>query len=177
MSIFLTSDTHFYHTNIIKYCHRPFKDVDDMNEHMISRWNETITSDDVVYHLGDFAFNIHRNKLQWLFDRLNGHKILIKGNHDHKDTIKLSWESVFDYKEINHEGKLIVMMHYPLESWKNNSRGSIHFHGHIHSRKNVMNYDDVKKRTNRYDVGVDLNNFTPMLLEQAIINAERILNV
>lgn len=56
MNIFVTSDTHFNHKNIIKYCNRPFKDVEEMNEAIINNWNNLVTNDDVIYHLGDFGF-------------------------------------------------------------------------------------------------------------------------
>ena len=51
--VFFTSDTHFYHGNIIRFCNRPFKDVDMMNETIISNWNNTVGQDDIVFHLGD----------------------------------------------------------------------------------------------------------------------------
>ena len=54
-SIWFTSDTHFSHCNIIKYCNRPFKDVDEMNKILIQNWNNVVRPDDIVWHLGDFA--------------------------------------------------------------------------------------------------------------------------
>ena len=59
MRVFLTSDTHFGHSNVIKYCNRPFQDRDEMDKAIIKNWNETVTSEDKVFHLGDFSF---RNK-------------------------------------------------------------------------------------------------------------------
>ena len=49
--VFFTSDTHFYHGNIIRFCNRPFKDVEMMNETIISNWNDTVGQDDIVFHL------------------------------------------------------------------------------------------------------------------------------
>lgn len=54
--VFFTSDTHFGHSNIIKYCNRPFKDKDEMNETLISNWNKVVPEDGIVIHCGDFAF-------------------------------------------------------------------------------------------------------------------------
>ena len=78
---YFTSDTHFGHTNIIKYCNRPFKDAGEMDRHIVKVWNETVKPTDVVYHMGDVAFT----SPEWckhIIENLNGYKILILGNHD-----------------------------------------------------------------------------------------------
>ena len=81
---FFTSDTHFNHANIIKFCNRPFKDVEQMNEVMIANWNSVIGKDDTVFHLGDFCLG---GAAEWtkILDRLNGKIYLIMGNHDLKN--------------------------------------------------------------------------------------------
>lgn len=79
--IFFTSDTHFSHTNIIRYCDRPFSDTDHMDEEIIRRWNETVGPEDTVYHLGDIALGPIEKSLPKIA-RLNGHKIAVLGNHD-----------------------------------------------------------------------------------------------
>lgn len=82
MNTFYTSDTHFGHTNILRYSNRPFKDVNHMNEEIIRRWNELVMPDDVVFHLGDVALGKIDDSLACV-GRLNGHKILVNdGNHD-----------------------------------------------------------------------------------------------
>jgi calcineurin-like phosphoesterase family protein len=80
-NLFFTSDHHFGHNNIIKYCNRPFENVDEMNAALIKRWNEKIPPDGDVYHLGDFAL-CHPEKLEEILDQLNGRIHLIIGNHD-----------------------------------------------------------------------------------------------
>lgn len=82
--VYFTSDTHFNHTNILRYCQRPFRNVDDMNEQMIANWNETVSEDDVIFHLGDFCLG---GAAEWtrILDRLNGKIYLIMGNHDLKN--------------------------------------------------------------------------------------------
>ena len=82
--VFFTSDTHFYHGNIIRFCNRPFKDVGMMNETIISNWNNTVGLDDIVFHLGDFCLG---GSAEWtkILDRLNGKIYLILGNHDLKN--------------------------------------------------------------------------------------------
>ena len=81
MAIFFTSDTHFSHFNIIQYATRPFDDIDQMNAEIIRRWNTVVGEDDTVYHLGDVAMGKLEISLAHV-TRLNGHKILVAGNHD-----------------------------------------------------------------------------------------------
>lgn len=82
--IWLISDTHFYHKNIIEYCHRPYKDVIQMTEDIIHKWNSIVDKNDVVWHLGDFAFFNMKDheKIERLINRLNGTINLLLGNHD-----------------------------------------------------------------------------------------------
>ena len=82
--VFFTSDTHFNHANILKFCDRPFKNVEEMNETIIVNWNKVIGKDDTVFHLGDFCLG---GSAEWtkILDRLNGKIHLIVGNHDLKN--------------------------------------------------------------------------------------------
>ncbi len=77
--LFFTSDTHFNHTNILQYCNRPFKTVDQMNETIITNWNNVVGPDDVIFHLGDFCLG---GAEEWnkILDRLNGRIYLVLGN-------------------------------------------------------------------------------------------------
>ena len=77
--LFFTSDTHFFHKNIIKFCQRPFNDMDDMQEKLISNWNNTVPKDGIVFFLGDFAFG---NSTEWIkiIKQLNGYIYFILGN-------------------------------------------------------------------------------------------------
>lgn len=81
MKIFVISDSHFGHANIIKYCNRPFKTTEEMDAIMIKNWNETVSNKDVVIHLGDFALGT-KERCAEIVSKLNGKKILILGNHD-----------------------------------------------------------------------------------------------
>ena len=80
--IFVTSDTHFSHVNIIKYCNRPYASVEEMNNALIDNWNSVVKNDDLVIHLGDFALGRTIQDIKKHLDKLNGNKILILGNHD-----------------------------------------------------------------------------------------------
>lgn len=83
MTTFIMSDLHFSHKNILKFNPetRQFRDVDHMNESIISEWNTKVKPDDTIYHLGDFAFAGNTKKRE-ILDQLNGKKIFILGNHD-----------------------------------------------------------------------------------------------
>ncbi len=78
--VFFTSDHHFYHTNVIKYCDRPYDEVEFMNEDLCERWNQVVKPEDTVYHLGDFSMAFR--PVEFIPQRLNGTIYLIPGNHD-----------------------------------------------------------------------------------------------
>lgn len=80
MTIWFTSDHHFGHANIIKYCNRPYNSVAHMNALMVSAWNSVVEPEDTVYYLGDFAMQPHM--VTAILPTLNGTKVLIAGNHD-----------------------------------------------------------------------------------------------
>lgn len=166
--IFVTSDTHFYHTNILKYENRPFKDINDMNNKMIESWNETVSNKDEVYILGDFSFGNEEETIK-LLNKLNGKKYLINGNHDYvvknKD-VRDKFEWVKDYFVLKHNKMKFVMFHYPIQVWDCRHHGAIHLYGHIHS--NLGNHSMEYDIPNSYNVGVDVNGFKPVLIEDII---------
>lgn len=131
------SDTHFFHENIIRYCGRPFKDAQFMNEYMINEWNKIVMPEDKVYHLGDVAcgYGGDDKKLGDLLSRLNGKKRLIVGNHDnikspalHRYFEKIElWVGQADWG--------FTAVHIPLPL--NHLRGkNMNFcvHGHLHNK-------------------------------------------
>lgn len=166
--VWLVSDTHFNHTNIIEFCDRPFVGARHMNEVLIENWNSVIKPKDIVWHLGDFGFSgSHKNnahKLSDIYYQLHGQKHLILGNHDEKNTdvLNLNWSSVSHYEFIKWDGKRYVLCHYPMASWRDASRGVKHFHGHCHG--------NMAAWKNRLDVGVDcpVSRFFPVKLEAAV---------
>lgn len=174
-NIFFTSDTHFGHKNIIKYCKRPFESVEEMNEKLIKNWNSVVGPDDIVFHLGDFVFG--GSKL-WndVLDRLNGKIYLIIGNHD-EHNLKGAYMDRFEWygyqAHIYVEGKSIYLNHYPMlcyhGAW-NGLEACWQLFGHVHSSPLTQEGLDVKRLTHlfptQYDVGVDNNNFTPISFEQ-----------
>lgn len=131
MSIFFISDTHFNHTNVIRYCDRPFKMVEEMNETIIKRWNMMVNKDDIVYHLGDFAFS-NKEATQEIVSRLNGKIRLIRGNHD---THNNQWyrdcgfEEVYDHPIIIKD--FVVLSHEPMPFVMNQMY--VNLYGHVHT--------------------------------------------
>nr|DAO31021.1 MAG TPA: metallophosphatase domain protein [Crassvirales sp.] len=168
--IWVTSDTHFNHANIIKYCNRPFSSVEEMNETIIANWNKVVSERDIVYHLGDFALG-DKSLIPDFIRHLNGHISFIMGNHDNLNIMKsfetpfrcetVSWEEV-----IKVEKKTIILNHFPFGSLPDPATNYpiIQLHGHVHSTPDKpWNYFD-----NQYDVGVDNNNFTPVNLAELL---------
>lgn len=158
-NVWFTSDTHFGHENIIKYCNRPFSNVHEMNESIISRWNEKVNNNDVIYHLGDFAFGDGSKRPDLILKRLNGKKILISGNHDSKRTLEAGWDGVFQLLEIAVNGQVITLCHYSMNVWHHSYRGNWHLYGHSHGGL-------VEGSSLSCDVGVDVWNLYPVSFDQ-----------
>ena len=108
--IYFTSDTHFGHKNIIKYCKRPFKDTYLMNQQLIKNWNSVISPDDLVYHLGDFAFGGIKKYLP----ELNGEIILIRGNHDRHSDIQGCGLEIHQRLDFEYKGIKFKLNHRPV---------------------------------------------------------------
>ena len=163
--IFFTSDTHFWHTNIIKYCNRPFENVEEMNEKLIQNWNSIVPKDGLVFHLGDFAFS-GPTKASVILEQLNGNIVLIRGNHDYRSTMKL-FNQVYDQLLIQIEDDQIYLNHYPFLTFSGAySKNTYQLFGHVHSNGTITDSPDCSRLqyllSNQYDVGVDNNNFKPV---------------
>ena len=139
MNTYITSDLHFGHKNILKFCPatraRFRDDVEYMNEAMIKEWNDIVQPSDLVYILGDIAF-LPAQKATQIMQRLNGRKILVEGNHDRKllqdESFRNCFEEVHKYLDITYNGHKCVMFHYPIFDHDQAGRGSIMLHGHRH---------------------------------------------
>ena len=138
--IYFTADTHFGHVNVIWMCERPYANIEEMNETMISVWNERVTGNDTVFIVGDMFFRYEDP--EHILKRLHGKKRLILGNHDGSWTGKVALNKYFlsvDTMLETSDGKrAITLCHYPLLTWKHAKR-SYMIHGHIH-RKTDMDF-------------------------------------
>ncbi len=176
--IYFTSDLHFGHQNAIALCDRPFVDLEEMTETLIRNYNKTVHKNDIVYILGDLSYRIPVEKAEEIISRLKGRKTLVIGNHDKSYNPDL-FDEICAYKDIRYNKLLFSLLHYPMLEWRNSPHGSIHLHGHIHSRPdkpyditgfvgNNYNQDNKARGIRRYDVGVDANNFKPVSIEQIL---------
>jgi len=163
--IYFSSDHHFYHHNIIKYCNRPFHNVDEMNSAMITKWNEVVKPNDFVYYLGDFAF-AKPEQMQAIFSSLNGTKILAGiGNHDNGAVKRLSWSSPpTKFANLLFKEEWHYLSHYPTdiisEADTKKFKHKYYFHGHCHGTGGI--------HKNKIDVGVDCWGYSPIIIEQLI---------
>lgn len=134
--MYVISDTHFNHKNIIQYENRPFADVEEMNKTMIARWNSVVKPEDTVIHLGDVGLGSEAS-LKEIIPQLNGTKILIKGNHDRKSNhffLCCGFSAVYHTMVINYQGKVIFFSHCPESRRGDGNKYDIHLFGHVHSK-------------------------------------------
>ena len=174
-NVYFTSDTHFHHDMIRQFCNRPFDSMEEMDNAMIERWNNTVPKDGIVFHLGDFAwggYNVWKNARE----QLNGEIILIKGNHDFKNmtaTAKELFKDVCPQMRIEIEGRKAWLNHFPLLCYSGTYRdlngleynlfGHVHLSNHL-ERNRGLDYQRCVDTlfSTQYDVGVDFNNFAPI---------------
>lgn len=161
---YFIADTHFNHENIIKYCNRPFKNSNEMNEYIINKWNSVVTENDVVYHLEDVGFG-STSELKKLVGRLNGKKILIRGNHDYKRGLN-GWKEV-GFSEVYKKRLVLsnlILTHEPIEVEEN----YINIFGHIHDKP----LDERFNKNNHICVSCDIIDYTPIDIEKRIKEIE-----
>ena len=151
---YFTSDEHFGHTNIIRFCDRPFSSVEEMDEVLISNFNSIVTDEDTTIHAGDFTLTTKKETV-WrkYINRLNGNHIFLKGSHDKwLKNINASY-----MREENIEGQFLVVCHYAMRTWHRSHYNSWQLYGHSHGR-----LEPVGKQ---WDIGVDNNNYFPLSFE------------
>ena len=157
--IYFIADTHFNHANIIKYCNRPFKNTDEMNEYIIRRWNSVVKEADTVYHLGDVGFG-SLQEVKSLVERLNGRKILLRGNHDFKIGVN-TWKEI-GFLEV-YKKKIILdnllLTHAPTEEVEENQ---INIFGHIHDKP----LDERFNKKNHICVSCDVVDSIPVSISK-----------
>lgn len=147
--VLFSSDTHFDHANIIKYCARPYADVESMNRDLIERWNSVVGPLDTIIHLGDFSLG--KQSPSEFLRKLNGkRKILVRGNHDRSAERMLSYGFTEVYEKWNYEGWML--QHHPIKTNKKL------LCGHIHEKWRRLGWT--------INVGVDVWGYTPRTLAE-----------
>jgi calcineurin-like phosphoesterase family protein len=161
---FFISDTHLGHENIIKYCNRPFKSLQEMDETIIANWNNKIKKGDIVFFLGDFCLtksseapNSIKRASDYYRSQLNGDIIFLKGNHDKNNQCKSIIESII----INHGGKRIYLTHNPKFAKK---EFEWNFTGHCHG--NFGTFRKLEDKSTIIDLSVDCWNYTPVNINE-----------
>lgn len=187
--IWFTSDPHYFHKNVIRLCSRPFAHLHEMHEHMIQEWNKRVKPNEKIYVLGDFAFS-GWTLTKKILDQLQGHKILITGNHDtaaHK-SIAAGFQEVHEniFIEIGNKQR-IYLSHFPFHPmtsysntngvvsatypWEKVDKRYMHkrivddgemwlLHGHVHGA--------WLQNGRQINVGVDVNSFKPVSHEKIL---------
>jgi len=166
MSIFFTSDQHYGHINILKYCNRPFPSAKEMDEKMIANHNQIVKSDDVVYIVGDFTLGNFDFAVS-IIKRLSGNLVFLQGSHEKwwwRDDLydgrvrAVSPIHVIEPDKANGLLVPIVLCHYAMRSWSRSHYASWHLFGHHHGRLPPFGLS--------FDVGVDTHHFYPWSLDE-----------
>lgn len=165
MNKWFSADYHLNHANIIRYCKRPFKNVEEMNKSIIKNHNARVKEGDMFFHIGDFCFRnspggkageggVH--KAEHFLGQLNGIKIMLKGNHDGNNSLKTPIEKMV----LRYGGKRMNLVHNPIHA---DSDYEINLVGHVHEK---WKFKKLNEKSVMINVGVDVWNFKPVSFEE-----------
>lgn len=199
-NLYFTSDLHFGHRNVIKFCERPFEDVKEMNKELIDRWNARVKPNDYIFVLGDtFWFNSRHDTLK-IVSQLNGQMYFLLGNHDKASQFELCIEKLDNFHILSDIVQLSVdcgasdflrshfegldsstkwlgfcLCHYPLACYSG-SGYRYQLFGHIHSRKDMPMMEFGRpiliNNTRCMDVGVDRHDWAPVSVTEVLHEIE-----
>jgi calcineurin-like phosphoesterase family protein len=174
MNLWFTADTHFGHANIIEYCKRPFKSLEEMNSKLIKNWNERVKEDDMVIFLGDFCFKNSSDRgegvdFNWRHyrEQLNGEIVFLKGNHDGNNSLNTKIKNLV----IEYGGEKFFCTHDPADvnvEYKINLCGHVHEVWKINSIAGFNNSHSRVAETIIVNVGVDQWDFRPIKMEEIL---------
>lgn len=177
-TIWLTSDTHFNHDKDFIWKPRGFQNVQNMNEAILTKWNETVKDGDIVYHLGDVMLGADLQAGLRLVNKLKGEKYLAFGNHDTDARLKAYATNHF-FKDIQMGYRIkmgkhtFVCTHYPTITANGNDNRVLGLYGHTHQQTNFFS-DESGIRTYMYHVGVDSHDCSPVNLEDLIVEIKKL---
>lgn len=180
--IYFISDLHFGHKNCLNFDNRPFLTIEEQDEAIIKNWNKVVSKEDTVWILGDFSWYSESKTLE-IFNKLNGTKNLVIGNHDEKllkkSSIKALFQEIVPYKELKlEEYGTVVLSHYPIPCFNKHYYGAYHLYGHVHNSYEWNMMEHIKKEMeelytvpcNMYNVGAMMSymNYTPQSLKNIV---------
>jgi len=165
--VFLISDLHFDHTNIIRYCDRPFRTSKEMNEVLLRNWNSTVRPFDTVYFLGDLTFGPDRHSCDYWLERFNGRVFFIRGNHD-ADLIHKATELPNNFV-VQYRGHKFMLSHKPSRPayWT----GWI-IHGDKHNN-HLDEYPFINRARMTLNVSAEVVNYKPISIENILSEINR----
>jgi calcineurin-like phosphoesterase family protein len=185
---FFVSDVHFNHAAIMEFDHRPFATVEEMNAALIKNWNERVSEKDTVYILGDLMWTIDREESLRILRSINGHLILIRGNHDgrwlHGDDVRARFERIeygldIRVRDRKDERRFLSLSHYPMHFYNHAHRDGLMFYGHVHASPE---YDEVRRIAielngrgvpcKLYNVFIGLYNWAPATFDEVIARGD-----
>ena len=166
-NIWVISDTHFGHENIIKYCDRTFSDTKEMNECIIDNWNSVVQPQDIIYHLGDVYMDCSGEEANSILKRLKGRKRLILGNHDDgkNKVLQNNFQKIAVWRMFTEYG--LLLSHVPIDhnslfrgktGNEENPKKLLNVHGHIHNKESPS--DDHRC------ICVEHTNYMPVNIEE-----------
>lgn len=169
--IWVISDTHFNHENIIRYCGRPFSCAEEMNEVMMDNWNSVVKPGDKVYHLGDVVMG-KKEEFKQFWPHFNGRKRLIVGNHD-----DIKWLSSGNFFQKVTVWRMFpeyecVLTHVPINLHEEaDMRYKYNLHGHIHN--DFVTHNNGNKDTRYFNCCVEHHNYTPIHLYETMEKVQK----
>ena len=170
-NIFVISDTHFCHANILtfkdkndKLIREGFRDIGHMDEVIIDNWNRIVKPQDKVYHLGDVVFG--KSNIKRILPRLLGKKRLVLGNHDYEaKSYYPHFQKVMSWRQFGEFRKFIVMTHFPLHTsafdYRAKGKPAINIHGHLHEK-------EIPDTKHHVSVCVEKTGYKPVSIEDII---------
>ena len=172
--IYFISDCHFGHCNVIGMCNRPFATIDEMNEALITNWNERVRGNDHVYILGDLFFRCQDPES--ILRRLKGKKHLIIGNHDgswmERVELPAYFQSVDDFLTMTDGTRGITLCHYPLLTYKHAKKNYM-IHGHTHNDTTSDYWPLLRIRERVLNASVEVNGYRPVTFDELVENNSR----
>jgi len=162
---FFTGDEHIDHKNVIRYCNRPFNDLDEMEKVLVNNHNSVVKANDIVIHAGDLTLGRKEVAVRYI-KQLNGKHVFLKGCHDRWLSGKALqiWSKMVD-------SQFVVVCHWAMKTWARKHYGSVQLFAHSHGNL-ILTPEEAMCQ---YDIGVDNNSYTPVSFEQimGILNGKK----